>query len=80
MTQSKVDKIAEMYPDALLVDGMDEAIIGVEEKDGRVVYDSEIIIKVLSRDMSEEEAIDYYGYNIVGAYVGEKTPIYITRL
>ena len=80
MTQSKVDKIAEMYPDALLVDGMDEAIIGVEEKDGRVVYDAEIIIKILSKDMSEEEAIDYYGYNIVGAYVGEKTPIYITRL
>jgi hypothetical protein len=80
MTQSKIDKIAEMYPDALLVDGMDEAIIGVEEKDGRVVYDAEIIIKILSKDMSEEEAIDYYGYNIVGAYVGEKTPIYITRL
>lgn len=80
MTQSKVDKIVDMYPDALLVDGMDEAIIGVEEKDGRVVYDAEIIIKILSREMSEEEAVDYYGYNIVGAYVGEKTPIYITRL
>ena len=27
--------------------------------------------------MDEEEALDFYDYNIVGAYMGEFTPIYI---
>jgi hypothetical protein len=80
MRQSKIDKIIEMCPEALLVDGMDEAIVGVDEYNGRVVYDGDIIIQILCRDMSEEDAVDYYGYNILGAYVGEKTPIYIIKL
>lgn len=30
--------------------------------------------------MTEEEAVEYYYYNIVGSYVGEKTPIFIRLL
>ena len=28
-------------------------------------------------DMSEEEAIEYYYFNVVGSYVGEKTPMFV---
>lgn len=27
--------------------------------------------------MTNEEAIEYFEYNIIGAYVGEKTPTFI---
>lgn len=28
------------------------------------------------RDMSEEDAIEYFSFNVSGGYVGEKTPIW----
>jgi hypothetical protein len=29
------------------------------------------------RDMNEEDAWDYYDYNIIGAYVNESTPVFL---
>jgi methyl-accepting chemotaxis protein len=29
-----------------------------------------------SLDMNEEDAIEYFEYNVSGAYIGEKTPIW----
>jgi len=63
----------------LKVDGFDKAIIGEEYSSGRLVYSAERMIKILmNRDgMSFEEALEFIEYNILGAYVGEMTPIYI---
>jgi hypothetical protein len=61
----------------LFVDGFDAAIIGIDTVNYRVVYNTEIIIEVLiAEGMSYEDALEHFGYNIQGAYVGEKTPIY----
>ena len=60
----------------------DEAIIGVAERIGMeavVAYDIDKIIKILARDMTEEEAVEYFDFNIIGAYVGERTPVYIKK-
>jgi hypothetical protein len=38
------------------------------------------IIKILMRYMSQSEAIEYYLHNIVGSYVGEKTPVFVTLI
>jgi len=67
------------YEGLLFADGFDEAIIGVEERAGVVAYDIDKIIEILSRDMTEDEAIEYFDFNIIGAYVGERTPIYINK-
>jgi hypothetical protein len=32
------------------------------------------------KSMSEDEAEDYFQYNIVGSYVGEATPIFTVSL
>lgn len=72
------EKLAEVYDDDLLfADGFDSAIIGVGERCGApyiVVYDREKAIKILvKRDkMSREEAVEYFDFNVTGAYVGEK--------
>jgi hypothetical protein len=77
---SILDQIVENYPDdeILKADGLDDGIIGIEENSMRLVYSKSKVIEILmSEDMTEEDALEHYYFNIVGAYVGEKTPIFI---
>ncbi len=56
------------------------AIIGITEVDEgyRVCYDIGRVLEILViTGMTEEEAIEYYDFNIAGAYVGPLTPIFI---
>ena len=63
----------------LKADGFDECIIGTDYEKLRVVYSIErIITTLMMRDkMSMEEAIEFFDFNIGGAYVGEMTPMYV---
>jgi hypothetical protein len=74
--------ISEEHPDLLTLDGFDEAILGVVERLGllTVCYNRNKILSILMRDMNEEEAIEYYQYNILGAYMGEATPVYLDEM
>ena len=71
------ETIGEYNPEALFADGHDHAIMGYSS-DGRVVYSANNIIGgLMNQGMTEEEAIEYFHFNIEGAYVGEFTPIYM---
>ena len=64
--------------------GFDNAIIGVGERnntDSMIVYDYDKMVKVLVTrdDMSYEEAEEYIEFNIVGAWIGDTTPIIVTK-
>jgi len=82
MKNGFVDVLAEVDSEILIADGFDDAIIGyVERFDGAyALYDKAKVIDILKKDMSEEEAIEYYAYNIIGAYMGEHTPAFATIL
>lgn len=71
--------ILEEYPDLLKADGFDEAIIGIVRRMDIIAlcYDRDKVIEILMRDMSEEDAYEYFDYNIAGAYVGEHTPFFM---
>jgi hypothetical protein len=73
-----IDEIIEQYEDEtfLKADNFDEAIIGVDETTMRLIYSVSKCIEILMRDMSEEDAMEYFSYNVSGGYVGEKTPIW----
>jgi hypothetical protein len=73
-----IDRILEQYEEEkfLKADGFDEAIIGVDENGMRLIYSVSKCIEILMRDMSEEDAIEYFNFNVSCAYVGEKTPIW----
>ena len=63
----------------LLADGYESALVGITEGMNPVaVYDTELCIKSLMDhdDMSEEDAVDFFYFNTVGSYVGEKTPLF----
>tara|TARA_R100000687_G_scaffold46781_1_gene37601 strand:- start:116 stop:346 length:231 start_codon:yes stop_codon:yes gene_type:complete len=68
----------------MVINGFEGAIIGVARRYGQpdlIAYDIEKIIEILiNRDnMRHEEAIEYFEYNIVGAWIGETTPCFIDR-
>jgi hypothetical protein len=75
---SIIDEILERYQDEsfLKADGFDEAIIGVDEKEMRLIYSVSKCIEILCRDMSEEDALEHFDYNVSGSYMGDKTPIW----
>ena len=81
-TKITLEEIVEINDKALLADGFDEAIIGTVERFGDseaiVLYDKEKVIQILMKEMSREEAEEYFYYNIIGAYVGEGTPAFAT--
>jgi hypothetical protein len=74
----KLESILENYPDEsfLKADGFDEAVIGVDENSMRLIYSVSKCIEILREDMSEEDALEHFYYNVSGSYVGEKTPIW----
>ena len=65
----------------LLADGFEDAFIGIGRQFGYpiAVYDRNKCVEILMKDMSEEEAIEYFSFNVEGAYVGDKTPIFMEQ-
>ena len=65
------------------IDGFDDAILGVCQRKGQpdcVLYDEEKILTMLMRDgASYGDALDYYRYNILDAYVGDGTPAFLVE-
>jgi hypothetical protein len=59
-----------------MADGFDEAIIGIDESTMRLIYSVSRWIEILMRDMTEDDAIEYFEYNVSGSYVGVMTPIW----
>lgn len=71
--------------DVLFADGFDEALLGVIRRPGQkpiAIYDTETCIEILIvRDgLSMEEAIEYFEYNVSGAWVGEGTPGFLEQV
>lgn len=95
------EDITEINPDAILYDGLDDAIIGMAERitmNPVVAYDRHKTIQILftqmivedselpeleSMGMSVEDrkyemAMEHFDYNILGGWLGENTPIFVT--
>jgi len=75
---AKLEKIAEFDEEAMVVTGYEDAIVGFSW-DGKVAYDIDKCVDILSKNdgMTYEEAVEFLEFNTFGAYVGEKTPIFI---
>jgi hypothetical protein len=67
---------------AIKLDGFDNCIIGIVEEFAngpRILYSKEKIINELCEEMTMEEALEYYDYNILGGYFGEQNPIFYLK-
>jgi hypothetical protein len=87
MIETLADKLREIgVENAMVMDGYDDCVIGVLERYGMepiVLYDKEKVIQRimdLSPGGTYEEAVEYYSYNQLGGWHGEKTPGFLVRL
>lgn len=75
-----IDEYAE---GAVLLDGLESAIVGIVEDFGspgrKMLYSKQRILDILQeRDlMTYGEAEEFYDYNIIGLYAGEHNPIFL---
>ena len=81
--------IENLGDEAVLMDGFDDCIIGVLERfgmDSIVLYDKQKVIEKLMKesnapdelcDLAMEQALEYYEYNMLGSWIGERTPGFV---
>ena len=80
------DIISDINQEALFADGFDDAIIGYDAVGFRVVYDYDKCLEVLTQPsltkekMTDQEAHEHMEFNVVGAYVGDFTPLFIHQI
>ena len=71
-------------PETLLADGFEDALVsyGTRFVHGVAVYSTSKCLDILmERDgMTDEEAMEYFTFNVTGAYVGENTPVFLEDL
>lgn len=84
LTKDELTDLLEMH-ECILADGFDECVVGIVyglNKEPVALYDREKMIELMvTRDgMTYEDAAEYFGFNIEGAWVGEKTPAYADLL
>lgn len=70
-----------MSKERLLADGFEDALLGVGRQFDQElsVYDYNKCVEILrERDgMTYDEAFEYMEYNVVGAWVGRGTPVFV---
>lgn len=73
-----LDQYQDYSEEFLLVDGFDEAILGIDGTSYKVIYSVEKMINILIEEGSSyEDAFEHLEYNVLSAYVGEQTPIFL---
>jgi hypothetical protein len=71
------------FDNMLCADGFDDAVIGFTahqpSRTNLIVYDYDKCILILMRegDMDYIEAVEYMEYNVIGAWLGEGTPLFM---
>ena len=74
------EHIVKINHEALFADGYDRSIKGIGFRDNTpvVLYSSPLCIQQLMEDneWSEEDALDWFNFNTLGAYAGENTPLF----
>ena len=77
------EEVDQRYEGAVLFDGLDAAIIGYGNQHGQLpvaVYSEKKILELLQdQGMDENEAQEFYGYNIQCLYAGLQTPVILSH-
>ena len=74
----------EDFEGTLFIDEFDAAFVGFgwQFNAGPIAtYDQDLVMEILMADgTSEEDALEHFNFNIIGGYVGERTPIFLTHV
>ena len=66
-----LEQIFEWYSEEefLKADDFDEAVIGVDDNSMPLIYSVSKCIEILKRDMTEEEAIEHFDFNVISMLI-----------
>jgi len=73
-------ELFEENPDAIILEDYDSAFIGIARRCGQLpvaAYSYRKIIERLCRDMSYDDAVDFFEFNIGGAWFGDNSPVFV---
>jgi len=84
-TSPNMGDLVDKHEPLWLADGLEEAFLGLVMHFQTIYpiacYDYHKVLEIFMRDgMTEEEAIEHFEYNVIGAYVGDRTPCYLTLM
>ena len=92
---NKIESIKEITDEELTYLGCspeeyEDAIIGIAHRSGTeliVAYDYDKVLELLTERFKKEgspdlhmDAVEWFDFNIIGSWVGDKTPIFIQTL
>ena len=66
----------------ILADDLEPAFVGIGTQFNKdfAIYDVQKCIEEFTRQgMTEEEAVEYFEFNVQGSWAGEFTPIFLTK-
>jgi len=82
--QRFVDQLSDLNPDAILLENMESAIVGIGRigtADPVAVYSrAKIYAKLLADGLSQEDADEYYHGKFAGAFAGNDAPVILEDL
>lgn len=75
------EDFAESFPEATWPTGFESSIVG-HSPGGRLILVVEKILETMveSWELSYQEAVEYFEFNILGSYQGDMTPIYLYQV
>ena len=82
MTRTEAEEAVGPESKALFCDGFDNCILGIASRCGfeedLIAYDyDKMIAQMVSQGMTQEEAVEFFEFNIIGAWLGKGTPIFV---
>lgn len=73
-----IEMHGDLIENSLLADGFDDAILGIDIVSHRVIYCVAKMTDILIEEgMDPVDAMEHLDYNILNAYVGDYTPIFL---
>lgn len=74
-----LEKITEVNPDALFIEGFNAAIIAMDAQRHVPIYDMARVCEllVMNDGMTDEEAEEFFHTNMAQAYLGKHTPLFV---
>jgi hypothetical protein len=72
-------KMEEVNSDAVILTGLDSCIVGICNtfEGSCFLYSEDKIVQLLMKEMTEEEAIKYYEFDILNVNYGEYSPVFL---
>ena len=81
--KQRVRELHAADPELLKMDGYDTCIMGVVKRFGQadiICYDLEKVLnQLVRRGMTREEAEEWFEFNMIGSWVGPRTPCFLSK-